>query len=105
MVRLPQLTLPEAMKKAGLFLQGFDTLVMDVQGSELEILKGLPNLQRIFQRIQLETSDFPVYQNAPLKMQIDRYLTSCGYCLAETVVFASDGQTRSCMDCRYVLQD
>lgn len=102
-IRLPQLTLPEAMSKARLSFQGFDTLVMDVQGSELEILKGIPNLQSIFRRIQLETSDFPVYQKAPLKTQIDRHLSSCGYRLAESMIFASDGQTRHCMDCRYVL--
>lgn len=104
-IRLPQLTLPEAMAKARLSLQGFDTLVMDVQGSELEILKGIPNLQNHFQRIQLETSDFPVYQKAPLKAQIDRHLKSCGYRLAESMIFASGGQTRNCMDCRYVLED
>jgi len=102
-VRIPQLTLPEATAKARRSIQDFDTLVMDVQGSELEILRGIPDLRSIFQRIQLETSDFPVYQKAPLKEQIDRYLLSCGYRLAESMVFASYGKTRHCVDCRYVL--
>lgn len=64
-IRPPQLALPEAIAKARLSLQGFDTLVMDVRGSKLEILKGIPNLRNHFQRIQLETSDFSVYQKAP----------------------------------------
>lgn len=103
-ITLPKLTLPEALNKAGHSLKDFDTLIMDVQGSEMEILRGIPFLEKKFMRIQLETSDFPVYQGAPLKSEIDQYLIELGYQSAGSDVFASAGGRKNCMDCRYILK-
>ena len=91
-LKLPKITLPEALANSGIPPKQFDTLVMDVQGAELEILMGIPRLEEQFIRIQLETSDFPVYRGAPLKDEIDRYLFRRGYRSAGSTVFASAGK-------------
>lgn len=48
LIHLPRLTLPEAMAKARLSLREFDTLVIDVRGSEMEILMGIFCLETQF---------------------------------------------------------
>ena len=100
---LRKYTLPELLEARSIPIGGFDTLVMDCQGSELDILRGIPRLSERFRRIQLETSDFPVYRGAPLKPEIDAHLFSLGYQLMQCSVFATGGQQKNCMDCRYVL--
>lgn len=86
-------------------IEDYDTLVMDVQGAELEILKGITHLEKRFKCIQLETSDFPLYRGAAIKSEIDQFLQALGYRLIESKTFASDGIDRNCMDCRYMLND
>lgn len=100
---LRQFTLPEALAGSSKRIEDYDTLIMDVQGAELEILKGIPNLEQRFKRIQLETSDFPLYQGAAIQSEIDSFLQYSGYRLLESKTFATDGIKRNCMDCRYVL--
>lgn len=100
---LPQLTLPGLLRQAGLREEEYDTLVLDVQGAELDILKGVPRLAETFPRIQLEAANFPLYQGAPVLDEIDDYLRLLGYRPLARRVFASDQQGRQCMDCRYAL--
>jgi len=100
---LPQFTLPGLLRRLGLSLGGYDTLVLDVQGAELDILKGIPQLAQTFTRIQLEAANFPLYLGAPVLDEIEKYLGARGYQPVARKVFASDGHGRQCMDCRYVL--
>jgi FkbM family methyltransferase len=102
-IYLPKVTLPELLVKENIAISDYDTLIMDVQGSELDILRGIPDLPQIFTRIQLEAADFPVYQGSPLKMEIDEYLNKIGYIAAGVKIFRSGiGGTKNCMNCRYI---
>ena len=104
-IKLPQFTLADALMRFSKRIEDYDTLVMDVQGAELEILKGITHLEKRFKCIQLETSDFPLYRGAAIKSEIDQFLQALGYRLIESKTFASDGNDRNCMDCRYMLYD
>jgi len=101
---LPKYTLPQALLQAGLSMSDFDTLILDVQGAEMEILKGIPQIQKYFKRIQLETSNFAVYQGVPLKEEIDQYLFERGYEVVGSKIFAAYGK-KQCMDSRYILAE
>lgn len=102
-IYLPQTTLPKILAGKRFRNIQFDTLVMDVQGSEMGILRSIPDLPRQFQRIQLETSDFSLYQGAPLNHEIHAYLSCRGFRLVGLKKYASDGLGKNCMDCRYEL--
>ena len=99
---LPQSTLPQLLDEAGISMQSYDTLVMDVQGSELEILKGVPDLSKRFERVQLEACDFPAYRGAPMKKELDAYLREQGFSLIASKVFATGRNGEQSMDCRYL---
>lgn len=102
---LPQTTLDAILKKNKEDSNRYDTLVLDTQGSELDILKGISNLNKWIKRIQLETSNFNVYKNAPLKKAIDAFLFSKGYVLLESQVFnSSKDKIKKCMNCRYIIR-
>jgi FkbM family methyltransferase len=60
-IMLPQLTLPDLLSRAGFRLEEYDTLVLDVQGAELDIIKGIPLLADNFSRLQVEAANFPLY--------------------------------------------
>ena len=101
-IYLPRFTLPQAMIKNHVSSLDYDTLIMDVQGAEMDVLRGIPDLSRRFRQIQLETSDFPLYRGAPIRHEIETYLRKQGFRFAECKVFASLGGQKNCMDCRYV---
>ena len=100
---LSMLSLPELLVKENIAISDYDTLIMDLQGSELDILRGLPDSPQLFTRIQLEASDFSLYQGSPLKKEIDEYLSQKGYIPAEVKIFRSGGGgMKNCMNCRYI---
>lgn len=60
-------------------IKEIDFIHMDVQGAELEVLKGaekiLPNIKAIY----LEVSVTELYKDQPLKESVENYLTSQGF--------------------------
>ncbi|QBF31318.1 FkbM family methyltransferase [Thalassococcus sp. S3] len=61
---------------------GTAMLVIDVQGHELEVLRGLDVGLTQFDLCKCEVSRIPMYQNAPLFPDIDAHFRSFGFRLA-----------------------
>jgi len=101
-IYLPQVTLPQLLDEAGISFKSYDTLVMDVQGAELQILKGIPDLSEKFEKVQLEACNFPAYRGAPMKEELDAYLQEKGFKLVSAQVFAMGKNGERSMDCRYL---
>lgn len=60
-------------------LGGYDALVMDVQGAELLVLKGMGNLVDNFRYIRSETADFEIYKGGCQLKDLDEYLIPRGF--------------------------
>jgi FkbM family methyltransferase len=54
-------------------------LKIDVQGGELDVLKGLGVLREAVDYVYLEVSFQELYENQPLFAETDAFLRSCGY--------------------------
>lgn len=54
-------------------------LKLDVQGAELQVLRGGGNFENKFRWVFLETSSEPFYEGSAVFWEVDRFLTSRGY--------------------------
>jgi FkbM family methyltransferase len=57
----------------------FDLIKMDVQGSELDIIKGAPNIISTCKGLLLELSCIPYNHAAPLEQEVITYLRDIGF--------------------------
>jgi FkbM family methyltransferase len=80
-------TLPTAL--AGIDTSGHDALVLDVQGAELEVLRGATSMLQQFRFIQAEAADFSSYKNAATVAQIEQFLAGQGFKLSRREQFAA----------------
>jgi hypothetical protein len=60
-------------------LKYFSSLVIDTQGAELDVLKGMDNLITNFKLIKIETAEFDVYENYPKINILSEYLKKFGF--------------------------
>lgn len=67
----------------------YSSLVIDVQGAELLILRGCGELIRNFQYIKLEAADFESYEKADSLQEIASYLYNFGFSEEIRRIFAS----------------
>lgn len=74
-VRLPTIRLDELLPKAS----KFDFINLDIQGSELEALKGLGDLLIGVNWIYTEVNRKPLYVDIPLVKDLDSFLLSVGF--------------------------
>jgi FkbM family methyltransferase len=81
--------LQTAISRAGLDISNYDALVMDTQGSELLILRGLGEDITHFQYIKTEAADFESYTGCATVSEISEFLiSSYGYRLLRKDRFA-----------------
>jgi len=59
----------------------YNTLILDTQGAELEILKGSTNSLRNIDQIVCEISIRELYKGAPKLKQIEKFMFTAGYSL------------------------
>lgn len=57
----------------------YDTVVIDVEGFELEVLKGMGETIRYFKFLNIECSGEPTYKNGPTAREIIDYLETKGF--------------------------
>lgn len=81
MVRLENLLMDKNM----------DFLNCDVQGFELEVLKGMGELIKQFKGIYLEVNNEHLYINCPLVGELDEYLEIFGFTRVETFWSGNSG--------------
>ena len=72
LVRLDELFTPD-------ILIGMSHWVIDVQGAELEVLKGAGALLRFCSTLEVEGSNYEVYKSAPLLQSIEEFLNEAGF--------------------------
>lgn len=85
--RVPLTTLDDAMRGR----EGFDTLRIDTQGYELEVLRGAVRTLRTLARVELELHDPETYFGAATLADLDAFMESCGWARSSLDVENSDG--------------
>jgi FkbM family methyltransferase len=88
-VAVNSVRLQTAISRAGLDISNYDALVMDTQGSELLILRGLGADITHFRYIKTEAADFESYKGCATVSEISEFLiSSYGYRLMRKDRFA-----------------
>jgi FkbM family methyltransferase len=77
------ISLPEFLTENSLKAEDYDFLVMDIQGAELDALKGLETIINNFKHIYLEVSFKELYKGAPLYPEVRNWLETRGYKLMD----------------------
>jgi methyltransferase, FkbM family len=72
-----------------------DLLKLDVQGFEMEVLKGAAESLRVTRHVLLETSFAPLYEGEPTFPEYVRYLHSLGFEFVGPLGFLADPRTGS----------
>lgn len=83
-------------------LNGYDFLIMDVQGAELEILKGMSNNLSSFKYIQLEASDFDAYEQGCRDIDLINFLDMHNFSLQHIQLHKSLRELGSYKDIYFV---
>lgn len=68
-------------------LPAFDFLKLDVQGAELDVLKGGERTLRSALLVETETEFVPIYENQPLFADIDSFLRARGFVFHKFIDF------------------
>lgn len=72
-------TLHTILEKEGISLENYDALVMDTQGTELQIIKGIGDKISQFKYIRTEAADFEAYENCCKLQEIGKQLHQHGF--------------------------
>lgn len=78
-IKLKSRTFQTMAESEGLDLSAYDALVMDVQGAELLVLKGMGDLVDGFKWIRCEAADFEIYAGCCQLKDLDDYLLPRGF--------------------------
>ena len=78
-VKLESVTLKTALQRHSVNLDDYDTLIMDVQGAELLVLKGAADILDKFKFIRAEACDFELYRGGCELKDLDAYLKPKGF--------------------------
>ncbi len=90
------------VNKKKINLKNFDSLVLDAQGAELEILKGGGHLINKFKYIKLEAAEFQMYSKNPLYSEISRYLYLLGFKEIKKTCIAKNYNGKKAYDVLYL---
>lgn len=94
-------TLISLLRENQIDAKKFPALVMDTQGSELLILKGVQEILRDFAFIKLEVADFEAYSGCSQLAETTQFLQENGFVEHSRHRFASDGKDRNYYDVVY----
>ena len=72
-------TLKTALQRHAVNMADYDTLILDVQGAELLVLKGAGDLLDKFKFIRAEACDFELYKGGCQLKDLDEYLIPRGF--------------------------
>lgn len=83
-MKLKSTTLKTIIEREELNMSIFNTLIMDVQGAELLVLKGAGDYVSRFKFIRCEAADFEVYEGCCQLTDLDEYLAPLGFKRTQT---------------------
>ncbi len=96
-IELTGYTFATMVSREAIDLSRYDTLILDVQGAELLVLKGAERHLAGFRYILAEAADFNCYAGATTLAELEAHLAARGYRLIKTYEFASkEGVGRYC---------
>lgn len=78
-IELETVTLPTLLSREGIELAGFDALVMDVQGAEMQALLGAAPILDRFTWIKAELFGFEAYRGVCQRPEVDAFLATHGF--------------------------
>jgi len=78
-IKLTSVTLPSLLRREQINLSDYDALVMDTQGSELLILRGVASQLHAFQFVKVEAATFEVYKGCSTLAEIDLFMAQNGF--------------------------
>jgi FkbM family methyltransferase len=87
--------------KKKLNLNNFESLILDVQGAELKVLKGCGHLISKFKYIKLEATEFEMYLHNPSYLSISKYLFLFGFKELKKVTIAINHKGEKAYDVLY----
>ena len=64
---------------------------IDVQGAELKVLKGAGKMLENIKAIWMEVSNITLYQNQPLKTEVEKFMQESGFCLYINAIAGTSG--------------
>jgi len=88
-INVETVTIKKFMEKTNTTIVDF--IHMDVQGAELKVLEGAKdNLSKV-KAIWLEVSDIKLYENQPLRIEVENFMKDNGFYLYKTVLEGNFG--------------
>jgi FkbM family methyltransferase len=102
-ISLISYTLPDLVKKERIPINDYSALVLDVQGSELLVLKGCKEMLKVFKYIKLETSEFELYDTGGhgLISEIAEYLKLYDFYEVKKVTIGKNKKNQKIFDVLY----
>lgn len=78
-IRVPVYRFDTVARDYNFEMEKYDCLVVDVQGMELEVLKGMGELLKGFKFLNIECSEKPVYRDSASGQEIVDFLKTMGF--------------------------
>ena len=100
-ITLEGYTLTEFLKKEKININEYSTLILDVEGAELKVLKGLGNQIENFKFIRVETSEFNLYKDYPLIYDISSYMKKFNFKEIRRIETDQNDYYQKCFDVLY----
>ena len=97
-IELASATFATMAERERLDLDRYDGLIIDTQGAELLVLKGMGEHLRRFKLVVAEASDFEVYAGAATHEQLCAFMAAAGFGVREVLPFAARDDVGACYD-------
>jgi FkbM family methyltransferase len=98
---LESVTLASFLDRHAIDVGGFDTLVLDTQGSELLVLKGAESILHRIEQVWTEAADFEAYRDGARLQEIGDFLSARGFREIHRTAFADRPQGGTYYDVLY----
>lgn len=85
-IELESVTFQTLVEREGLELEGYDHLVIDVQGAELQVLKSMGKYLDRFKTLRVEVSTVQFYSGSVLFDKLNDYIVQSGFRLVSSEV-------------------
>ncbi|HEX8664267.1 MAG TPA: FkbM family methyltransferase [Beijerinckiaceae bacterium] len=100
-ITLEGITLASFLERHAIDVAGFDTLVLDTQGSELLVLKGAERILPGIAQVWTEAADFEAYRDGARLADIGGFLSARGFREVQRTAFADRAEGGAYYDVLY----
>ena len=100
-ITLKGITLASFLDRHAIDVAGFDTLVMDTQGSELLVLTGAQSILHRIEQVWTEAADFEAYRDGARLEDIGDFLSARGFREVHRAAFADRAKGGAYYDVLY----